>query len=95
MQAVNFIFFFININYSVVFFGLFFFRTSRKLCFFFEHHVSYDSLRDDHVSYDSLRDVRKKTNPLKIKQFSTCRFNRKQTIGAFFIFCFVLGSYFS
>ena len=85
MQAVNFIFFFININYSVVFLGLF---------FFFEHHVSYDSLRDD-VSYDSLRDVRKKKNPLKIKQFSTCRFNQKQTIGAFFIFCFVLGSYFS
>ena len=76
MQAVNFIFFFININYSVVFFGLF---------FFFEHRISYDSLRD----------VRKKNNPLKIKQFSTCRFNRKQTIGAFFIFCFVLGSYFS
>ena len=94
MQAVNFIFFFININYSVVFLGLF---------FFFEHHVSYDSLRDDvsydslrdDVSYDSLRDVRKKKNPLKIKQFSTCRFNQKQTIGAFFIFCFVLGSYFS
>ena len=35
--------------------------------------------------------------PFKLhgRSLSTCRFNRRQTIRAFCIFCFVLGSYFS
>ena len=67
------------------------------------------ALRDIKYKYYNSCVVRKKNSerskkssppppsPFKLhgRSLSTCRFNRRQNIRAFCIFCFVLGSYFS